>query len=125
MFGTKCPSMISTCSQSDPWSSFLEHSWPNWAKSALRIDGAMIAGGPIVVGLRRVDMREESYYYYKTKEDVGVENRTISPKPKKKKRFQAVINKGTIGVDLHWRREKANQRCFDRGFTDRWNGYHG
>lgn len=48
MFGTKCPSIMSTCSQSDPWSSLSEHSLPSCEKSALRIDGAITAGGHMV-----------------------------------------------------------------------------
>lgn len=37
--------MISTCSQSAPWSIVFAHSAPNFAKSAERIEGAMIALG--------------------------------------------------------------------------------
>lgn len=49
MFGTKWPSMMSTWSQSEPCSILAAHSLPNWAKSALNIEGAMIEGGHIVV----------------------------------------------------------------------------
>lgn len=48
MFGTKWPSMMSTWSQSAPCSIFLEQSWPRSAKLALRMDGAMMAGGAIL-----------------------------------------------------------------------------
>lgn len=48
MFGTKCPSIMSTCTQSLPWSILSAHSLPSFEKSALRMDGAMIAGGHIV-----------------------------------------------------------------------------
>lgn len=44
--------MISTWSQSDPWSILVEHSWPRVAKSALRMEGAIIAGGPHILGDR-------------------------------------------------------------------------
>lgn len=40
--------MISTWSQSAPWPMVLEQSWPRLAKSADRIEGAMIAFGAIV-----------------------------------------------------------------------------
>jgi hypothetical protein len=40
--------MISTCSQSAPCSMVRAHSGPSWAKSADRIDGAMIALGAIL-----------------------------------------------------------------------------
>jgi hypothetical protein len=40
--------MISTWSQSAPCAIVLEHSAPRSAKSAERIDGAIIAGGDIV-----------------------------------------------------------------------------
>lgn len=43
------PSMMSTCSQSALWSLIVvEHSFPRLPKSALRIDGAMIACGAIM-----------------------------------------------------------------------------
>lgn len=45
MFGTKWPSMISTCSQSAPCSMVSEHALPKAPKSALKIEGAIIAGG--------------------------------------------------------------------------------
>lgn len=48
MLGTKWPSIISTWSQSAPCSIFVEQSWPRSAKLALRIEGAMIAGGAMV-----------------------------------------------------------------------------
>lgn len=58
MLGTKWPSMMSTCSQSDPWSILSAHSLPSWEKSALRIEGAMIEGGHMVmVRRRRIDSR--------------------------------------------------------------------
>ncbi len=47
MFGTKCPSMISTCNQSAPSSIVFEQAAPRDAKSAERIEGATIAGGDI------------------------------------------------------------------------------
>ena len=50
MFGTKWPSMMSTWSQSAPCSILAEHSLPRVAKSALRIEGAIIAGGDMVGG---------------------------------------------------------------------------
>lgn len=40
--------MISTWSQSAPWLIVLEQSWPRLAKSADRMEGAMIALGAIV-----------------------------------------------------------------------------
>lgn len=40
--------MMSTWSQSAPCSMVRAQSWPSWAKSADRIDGAMIALGAIV-----------------------------------------------------------------------------
>lgn len=43
--------MMSTWSQSAPWLIVLEHSAPRLPKSAERIDGAMIAGGAIVVNI--------------------------------------------------------------------------
>jgi hypothetical protein len=48
MLGTKWPSMMSTWSQSAPCSIFLAQSWPRFAKLALRMEGAMMAGGVIV-----------------------------------------------------------------------------
>lgn len=45
MFGTKWPSMISICSQSASQSMALRHSAPNTAKSAERIEGAIIGRG--------------------------------------------------------------------------------
>lgn len=39
--------MISTCSQSAPWSIVFAHSEPSFAKSAERIEGAIIAFGAI------------------------------------------------------------------------------
>lgn len=48
MFGTKCPSIISICSQFAPCAIVFEHSFPRSAKSAERIDGAMMAGGDIL-----------------------------------------------------------------------------
>lgn len=62
MLGTKWPSMMSTCSQSEPWSILSAHSLPSWEKSALRIDGAMIEGGHMVMvrrGAGRVRCRKE------------------------------------------------------------------
>lgn len=43
--------MMSTWSQSAPWRMVLEHSAPRSAKSAERIEGAMIAGGVISMSL--------------------------------------------------------------------------
>ena len=40
--------MMSTWSQSEPWAIFVEHSLPRVAKSALKMDGAMIAGGDMM-----------------------------------------------------------------------------
>lgn len=40
--------MISTCSQSAPCSMVFLHSAPSWAKSAERIEGAMIALGAML-----------------------------------------------------------------------------
>lgn len=48
MLGTKWPSMMSTWSQSDPSSILVEHSLPRVAKSALRIEGAIMAGGDML-----------------------------------------------------------------------------
>jgi hypothetical protein len=45
MLGTKWPSITSTCSQSQPLLIVVEHASPRAAKSAERIDGAMMAGG--------------------------------------------------------------------------------
>lgn len=47
MLGTKWPSIMSTCNQSDPFWIVSEHAAPRAAKSAERIDGAMIAFGGI------------------------------------------------------------------------------
>ena len=44
MLGTKCPSITSRRIQSPPASSTARISSPSWAKSADRIDGAMIIG---------------------------------------------------------------------------------
>lgn len=41
--------MISTCNQSAPCSMVLAHSVPSWAKSAARIEGAIMALGAILV----------------------------------------------------------------------------
>jgi len=49
IFGTKCPSIISIWSHEAPESIILEHSAPRFAKSAERIEGAMMAAGDIVV----------------------------------------------------------------------------
>lgn len=49
ILGTKCPSMMSTCSQSAPRSMVIAHSEPSWAKSALRMEGAIMAGGLILL----------------------------------------------------------------------------
>lgn len=40
--------MISTCSQSAPWEIVSEHAFPRAPKSALRIDGAIIAAGAMI-----------------------------------------------------------------------------
>jgi hypothetical protein len=48
IFGTKCPSMMSMCSHKAPLFIVSEHSLPRLAKSAERIEGAMIAGGDIL-----------------------------------------------------------------------------
>lgn len=48
MLGTKWPSMMSTCSQSAPWPIVSEHALPREPKSALRMEGAMNAGGAIL-----------------------------------------------------------------------------
>jgi hypothetical protein len=51
MFGTKWPSIMSICSQSAPWRSMVsEHSAPRRAKSADRMEGAIIGGGCWVGG---------------------------------------------------------------------------
>jgi hypothetical protein len=42
MFGTKCPSITSTCTQSAPAASIARTSSPSAAKSADRIDGAIL-----------------------------------------------------------------------------------
>lgn len=49
MFGTKWPSMMSTCSQSAPWAIVSEHALPRAPKSAERIEGAMMALGAMIV----------------------------------------------------------------------------
>jgi hypothetical protein len=51
------PPTISTCSQSQPSPIVFEHSWPSCAKSALRIEGAMIAGGLIMKTRKEIDGR--------------------------------------------------------------------
>lgn len=48
ILGTKCPSMISICNQFAPLFIVFVHSAPRLAKSAERIDGAIIAGGDMV-----------------------------------------------------------------------------
>jgi hypothetical protein len=48
MFGTKCPSMTSRWTQSHPLSTTPEQTGPRLAKSALRMEGDMIAGGAIM-----------------------------------------------------------------------------
>jgi len=48
MLGTKWPSMMSTCSQSAPWPMVSEHALPREPKSALRMEGAMNAGGDMI-----------------------------------------------------------------------------
>jgi hypothetical protein len=50
MLGTKWPSMISTWIQSALLLIVVEQAWPRAAKSADRIDGAMMAGGDMVAG---------------------------------------------------------------------------
>jgi hypothetical protein len=45
--------MISTCNQSAPWPIVREHSSPSLAKSAERMDGAMMAAGAMVGGQLR------------------------------------------------------------------------
>ncbi len=54
IFGTKCPSIISMCSQSAPSLIVFEHSAPRSAKSAERIEGAMIAAGAIIATSQNV-----------------------------------------------------------------------
>lgn len=49
MLGTKWPSMISTWIQSLLSSMSREHAGPSAAKSAERIEGAIMAGGDIVI----------------------------------------------------------------------------
>ena len=57
MLGTKWPSMMSTCSQSAPWPIVSEHALPRAPKSAERIDGAIIAGGAILMcGLSGIEL---------------------------------------------------------------------
>ena len=53
--------MMSTWSQSAPWSIVREQSWPSCAKSAERIDGAMIALGAIAAVFRESYERMDSY----------------------------------------------------------------
>ena len=48
MLGTKWPSMISTCSQSAPFLIVSEQAAPKAAKSADRMEGAMMACGVII-----------------------------------------------------------------------------
>ena len=48
MFGTKWPSMISICSQSASQSMAWRHSAPRTAKSAERMEGAIMGGGGMV-----------------------------------------------------------------------------
>ena len=49
MLGTKCPSIMSMCSQSAPSSlTMREHSWRRLPKSEARMDGAMIALGAML-----------------------------------------------------------------------------
>ena len=48
MLGTKWPSMISMCSQSATCPMVSEHAAPRAAKSADRIDGAIIAAGDMI-----------------------------------------------------------------------------
>lgn len=55
MFGTKWPSMISICSQSALLSIVVEQASPRAAKSAERIDGAMMAGGDMVTRRKGVN----------------------------------------------------------------------
>src|SRR4029078_6951184 len=50
MFGTKCPSMTSTWTQSQPALSMARTSSPSRAKSAERIDGAMMMSRAIKAG---------------------------------------------------------------------------
>lgn len=49
MFGTKWPSMMSTCSQSAPCFIVLVHSSANTPKSADRMEGAIIASGAVML----------------------------------------------------------------------------
>lgn len=51
MFGTKWPSIMSTCSQSAPWEIVSEHALPRAPKSAERMEGAIIAEGAMVISL--------------------------------------------------------------------------
>ena len=48
MLGTKWPSITSTCSQSAPAASTARASSPSLAKSADRIEGAMMQGRPLM-----------------------------------------------------------------------------
>jgi hypothetical protein len=52
ILGTKCPSIISICNQSAPRAIVFEHSFPRSAKSAERMEGAMMAEGAIAADLR-------------------------------------------------------------------------
>lgn len=65
MLGTKWPSMMSTWSQSAPSSIFRAQSWPSLEKSALRMEGAIMAGGDMVNGreMRRGELRGKSGWY--------------------------------------------------------------
>src|ERR1700730_434443 len=56
MFGTKCPSITSRCSQSAPAATTSRTSSPRRAKSAARIDGAMRIGS-VKVTLRFLAQR--------------------------------------------------------------------
>ncbi len=49
MFGTKCPSITSTWSQSALWPIVSAQAAPRAAKSADRIDGAIIALGDMMI----------------------------------------------------------------------------
>lgn len=49
MLGTKWPSMMSMCSHVAPLWIVSEHALPKAAKSADRIEGAMIAGGDMMI----------------------------------------------------------------------------
>ena len=49
ILGTKWPSIMSMCAQSQWASKIEEHAAPRLAKSAERIDGAMMAGGDMLM----------------------------------------------------------------------------